>query len=326
MKAIHVVTESEGRPLVWAEAEDPLPGPDDVLVENHATSVNRADLAQRAGHYPPPPGASHILGLDMAGRIIEVGENVSGWKVGDRVCALIPGGGYAERVAVPYHLLMPIPEGWSYEQGAAIPEVFLTAFVNVFMEAGFTPGESVLFHGGGSGVGTAAIQLVRQAGGRMIVTAGKAEKIQKCLELGAHLAINYRQEDFVQRVREYTGGAGVDVIIDMVGADYLERNLSLLKPKGRLVYIATLSGSRAEIDLRALMGRRLRIIGSVLRGRAVEEKIEITRRFMARFWPLLEKGDIRPVIDSVFPIESASQAHQYLAEYRNVGKVILKIR
>jgi len=326
MKAIHIQTEIEGRPLVWAEAEDPIPGPDDVLVENHATSVNRADLAQRAGHYPPPPGASHILGLDMAGRILEMGQNVSGWEVGDRACALIPGGGYAERVAVPYQMLMPIPDGWSYEQGAATPEVFLTAFVNIFMEADFKEGETVLLHGGGSGVGTAAIQLVRQAGGRMIVTAGKPEKIDKCLELGADLAINYREEDFAARVQDYTDGAGVDVIIDMVGADYLERNLSLLKLKGRLVYIATLSGSRAEVDLRTLMGRRLRMIGSVLRSRDPEEKVEITQRFMARFWPLLNEGTLQPVIDRIFPIEEANEAHQYLAEYRNVGKVVLKIR
>jgi len=311
--------------LVWAETEDPMPGPNDVLVENHATSINRADLAQRAGHYPPPPGASHILGLDMAGSIIEVGENVSGWDVGDRVCALIPGGGYAERVAVPYQMLMPVPEGLSYEQGAAIPEVFLTAFVNIFMEADFQEGETVLLHGGGSGVGTAAIQLVREAGGRMIVTAGKQAKIDKCQELGAHLVINYREEDFVKRVQDYTDGSGVDIIIDMVGADYLERNLGLLKLKGRLVYIATLSGSRAEVDLRLLMGRRLRMIGSVLRSRSLEEKVDITQRFVARFWPLLENGAMRPVIDKVFPIQQADEAHQYVRDYRNIGKVILKI-
>jgi putative PIG3 family NAD(P)H quinone oxidoreductase len=326
MKAIQVQTEKQGRPLVWAETEDPIPGPNDVLVENHATSINRADLAQRAGHYPPPPGASHILGLDMAGSIIEVGENVSGWDVGDRVCALIPGGGYAERVAVPYQMLMPIPGDLSYEQGAAIPEVFLTAFVNIFMEADFQEGETVLLHGGGSGVGTAAIQLVREAGGRMIVTAGKQAKIDKCRELGAHLVINYREEDFIQRVQDYTDGSGVDIIIDMVGADYLERNLGLLKLKGRLVYIATLSGSRAEVDLRLLMGRRLRMIGSVLRSRAVEEKVDITQRFVARFWPLLQNGAMRPVIDKVFPIQRADEAHQYVRDYRNIGKVILKIR
>jgi NADPH2:quinone reductase len=326
MQAIHIDTERTGRPLVWAEAEDPIPAPDEVLVENYATSVNRADLSQRAGNYPPPPGASPILGLDMAGKIIQVGENVSGWKVGDRVCALISGGGYAERVAVPHHMLMPIPEGWSYEQGAATPEVFLTAFVNIFMEADFKAGETVLLHGGGSGVGTAAIQLVRQAGGRMIVTAGSQAKIDKCLELGAHLAINYKEEDFVQRVQDYTGGEGVDVIIDMVGADYLERNLSLLKLKGRLVYISTLSGSRAEVDLGRLMGRRLRMIGSVLRARSLEEKADITRRFVARFWPLLESGAIQPVIDTVFPIQEADAAHQVLADYKNIGKVVLKIR
>jgi len=326
MTAIQVQTEKQGRPLVWAETEDLLPGPNDVLVENHASSINRADLAQRAGHYPPPPGASQILGLDMAGSIIEVGENVSGWDVGDRVCALIPGGGYAERVAVPYQMLMPVPEGLSYEQGAAIPEVFLTAFVNIFMEADFQEGETVLLHGGGSGVGTAAIQLVREAGGRMIVTAGKQAKIDKCQELGAHLVINYREEDFVQRVQGYTDGAGVDIIIDMVGADYLERNLGLLKLKGRLVYIATLSGSRAEVDLRLLMGRRLRMIGSVLRSRAAEEKVDITQRFVARFWPLLANGAMRPVIDKVFSIQQADEAQQYVRDYRNIGKVILKIR
>jgi putative PIG3 family NAD(P)H quinone oxidoreductase len=326
MKAILVESEREGRPLTWGEAEEPVPGPDEVLVENHATSINRADLAQRAGAYPPPPGASPILGLDMAGSIIQVGEKVTGWKSGDRVCALIPGGGYAERVAVPSLMLMPIPDGWSYEQGAAMPEVFLTAFVNVFMEGDFQEGETVLFHGGGSGVGTAAIQLVRQAGGRMIVTAGKQEKIDACRGLGADLVINYREEDFVQRVREDTGGAGVDLIIDMVGADYLERNLSLLKTRGRLVSIATLSGSRATLDLRLLMGRRLRLIGSVLRGRAPEEKVEITRRFMARFWPHLANGAIRPAIDSVFPIQQADEAHQRVAEFKNIGKVVLSIR
>jgi putative PIG3 family NAD(P)H quinone oxidoreductase len=325
MKAIHVETERPGRPLVWTEAGDPIPGRGDVLVENHATSVNRADLAQRAGNYPPPRGASPILGLDMAGRIIQVGEDVSGWEVGDRVCALIPGGGYAERVAVPYQMLMPIPQDWSYEQGAATPEVFLTAFVNIFMEADFKEGETVLLHGGGSGVGTAAIQLVREEGGRMIVTAGKQDKVDKCRELGAHLVINYREEDFVRRVKDFTEGAGVDVIIDMVGADYLERNLSLLKLRGRLVYIATLSGSQAEVNLRQLMGRRLRMIGSVLRSRSLEEKVEITRRFTARFWPLLESGAIRPVIDTVFPIQEAEAAHQYLADYKNIGKAVLRI-
>lgn len=323
MKAIHVQTEKEGGALVWQETEDPICDAEEVLVDIHATSLNRADLMQRAGFYPPPPGASDILGLDMAGQITRVGDNVAGWQIGDRVCALLAGGGYAERVAVPHPMLMPIPAQWSYEQAAGMPEVFLTAFVNLFMEAGFQPGETVLMHGGASGVGTAAIQLVREAGGRMIVTASTDAKIARCQELGANLAINYKSEDFVQA---FTGGEGVDVIIDMVGAAYLERNLSLLKLKGRLVFISMLSGSQTDIDLGALMGRRLRLIGSVLRSRSLEEKVEIKERFMDRFGPLLEDGTIEPIIDSVYPIQEANQAHQHMAENKNIGKIILKVK
>jgi tumor protein p53-inducible protein 3 len=326
MKAIHVQTDKEDRPLVWRETEDPVPSADEVLVDIHAASLNRADLMQRAGGYPPPPGAPEILGLDMAGQIASVGAEVTGWEVGDRVCALLAGGGYAERVAVSQQMLMPIPGTWSYEQAAGMPEVFLTAFVNLFMEAGLQPGETVLMHGGASGVGTAAIQLVREAGGRMIVTASSEAKITRCRELGADLVINYKKEDFVQRVQAFTGGEGVDVIIDMVGAAYLERNLSLLKLKGRLVLISTLSGAATKINLGALMGRRLRLIGSVLRSRSLEEKIEIKRRFMDRFWSQLENGSIEPIIDSVYPIEQAGAAHQYMAENRNIGKIILEVR
>jgi tumor protein p53-inducible protein 3 len=326
MKAIHVQTDKEDRPLVWRETEDPVPSADEVLVDIHAASLNRADLMQRAGGYPPPPGAPEILGLDMAGQIASVGAEVTGWEVGDRVCALLAGGGYAERVTVSQQMLMPIPGTWSYEQAAGMPEVFLTAFVNLFMEAGLQPGETVLMHGGASGVGTAAIQLVREAGGRMIVTASSEAKITRCRELGADLAINYKKEDFVQRVQAFTGGEGVDVIIDMVGAAYLERNLSLLKLKGRLVFISTLSGATTEMNLGALMGRRLRLIGSVLRSRSLEEKVEIKRRFVDRFWSQLENGSIEPIIDSVYPIEQAGAAHQYMAENRNIGKIILKVR
>lgn len=326
MKAIQIQTEQEGCPLVWRETQDPICGPDEVLVEIYAAALNRADLAQRAGHYPPPPGASEILGLDMAGRIAAVGENVTGWKIGDRACALLAGGGYAERVAVPYQMLLPIPDGWSYELAAGLPEVFLTAFVNLFMEANFQTGETVLMHGGASGVGTAAIQLIREAQGRMIITASTREKIAACTDLGADLAINYREEDFVERIRAFTDGEGVDVILDIVGADYLARNLSLLKSKGRLVLISTLSGSQAEIDLRRLMGRRLRLIGSVLRSRSLEEKVEIKERFMDRFWSLIQDGKIQPVIDSVYPIQQANAAHRYMAENRNIGKIILKVR
>jgi putative PIG3 family NAD(P)H quinone oxidoreductase len=326
VKAIHVQTEKKGRPLAWQETEDPICGPDEVLVDIHATALNRADLVQRAGHYPPPPGAPDILGLDMAGPIAQLGENVTGWQVGDRVCALLAGGGYAERVAVPHQMLMPIPGDWSYEQAAGLPEVFLTAFVNLFMEANFQAGETVLMHGGASGVGTAAIQLIREAGGRMIVTASSDAKITRCRELGADLAINYQQEGFVERVQAFTAGEGVDVIIDIVGAGYLERNLSLLKLKGRLVFISMLGGSQAEINLGALMGRRLQLIGSVLRSRSLAEKVVIKERFMDRFWPMLEDGTIQPVIDAVFPIEQANEAQQHMAENKNIGKIILKVR
>lgn len=326
MKAIRVIAENGGPQLVWQEVADPDYGPDEVLVAIHASALNRADLFQAAGNYPPPPGAPDILGLDMAGTIAAVGANVADWQVGDRVCALLPGGGYAEKVAVPHRMLMPLPDDWTFEEAAALPEVFLTAFVNIFMEAHFEPGETVLVHGGASGVGTAAIQLVREAGGHIVVTAGKPEKVAACRELGADLAINYNEADFVEQTRAFTGGAGVDIVIDMVGADYLARNLGLLKPKGRLVFISTLSGSQAEIDLGSLMRRRLRLIGSVLRSRSLEEKVEITEQFMDRFWPLLEKGTIKPVIDTVYPVEQAGEAHQYMADYRNIGKIVLKVK
>jgi tumor protein p53-inducible protein 3 len=326
MKAIQVKTDKKDRPLVWCETDEPIYDPQQVLVDIYATSLNRADLMQRAGRYPSLPGAPDILGLDVAGRITQLGKEVTGWRVGDRVCALLAGGGYAERVAVSQRMLMPVPDDWSYEQAAAIPEVFMTAFVNLFMEASFQTGEIVLMHGGASGVGTAAIQLIREAGGCMIVTAGTQAKIARCSELGADLAINYRTEDFVVRVKEFTSGEGVDVILDIVGADYLARNVSLLKSKGRLVLISTLGGSKAQLDLRMLMGRRLRLIGSVLRSRSLEEKVEIKKRFVARFWSLLEDGTIQPVIDSVYPIEEANEAHQRMAENQNIGKIVLRVR
>jgi putative PIG3 family NAD(P)H quinone oxidoreductase len=305
---------------------DPTFGPDEVLVEIHATALNRADLMQRAGNYPPPPGAPDILGLEMAGVISATGDNVREWQVGDRVCALLPGGGYAEKVAVPQAMLMPIPHNWSFEQAGAMPEVYFTAFVNLYMEADLQPGEIVLVHGGASGVGTAAIQLLRATGNPVIVTAGAAEKCAACLELGASLAINYKEDDFVAQVKEYTGGAGVDVILDMVGAAYLERNLNLLRLKGRLVFISMLSGGKTEIDLGSLMRRRLRMIGSVLRSRSLEEKVEIKERFMDLFWNQLEEGVIQPVIDSVYPITQANEAQQRMADNLNIGKIVLQVR
>ncbi|RLT42023.1 MAG: NAD(P)H-quinone oxidoreductase [Chloroflexi bacterium] len=323
MKAIQVVQEKGGSRLLWAEADEPVMGPDDVLVDIHATTLNRADLSQAAGTYPPPAGASPILGLDMAGTIAAAGANVRGWQVGDRVCSLLAGGGYAERTVVDHRLLFPVPAGWSWAEAASLPEVYLTAFVNIFMEADFQPGETVLVHGGASGVGTAAIQLVKAAGGRVIATAGKPEKVAACLSVGADRAVNYNDEDFVAVVRDFTGGAGVDIILDMVGAAYLQRNISLLKVKGRLVWIATLGGATGEINIGQLMGKRARLIGSVLRARPLEEKIEIVCRFREQFWPQVESGVIRPVIDRSFPVQEAQAAHNAMRGYENIGKIVL---
>ena len=326
MHAIEAEQTKSGPRLVWREAEDPVMQAGEALVSIHATTLNRADLSQAAGNYPPPPGAPNILGLDMAGEIADVGADVEGWRVGDKVCALLAGGGYAERVSVDQRLLIPIPSGWSFEEAACLAEVYLTAYVNIFMEAGFQPGETVLIHGGASGVGTAAIQLVKGAGGRVITTAGRPDKVETCLDQGADLAINYRTEDFAARTREFTQGAGVDVILDMVGAEYLERNVSLLKLKGRLVFISTLSGAEAMVDIRHLMGKRARLIGSVLRARPVVEKAEIIRRFRQQFWEQIEGGTIRPVIDKVLPVAEAHAAHERMAAYENIGKIVLKVR
>jgi tumor protein p53-inducible protein 3 len=326
MKAIIIQTDQENKPLAWQEVPTPAYSADEVLVDIYAAALNRADLSQRAGNYPPPPGASPILGLEMAGRIAALGANVTGWQVGDRVCALLTGGSYAERVNVPYQMLVPIPDNWSYEQAAAVPEVFYTAFVNLFMEANLQKGETVLIHGGASGVGTAAIQLVREAGCHAFVTAGTDEKIARCAELGAELAVNYKKEDFAERILAHTNSQGVDVILDNVGATYFERNVRLLKLRGRLVFIGTMSGSQAEINIGALMGRRLHLIGSVLRSRSLAEKVEIKEKFAAQFWPLLLNGTIQPIIDSVYPIGQANEAHQRMAENKNIGKIILKVR
>lgn len=326
MYAIHVQSDQPDRPLVWQERSDPTYGPDEVLVDIHATALNRADLLQRAGNYPPPPGAPDILGLEMAGVVAAVGSHVRNWQVGNRVCALLGGGGYAERVAVHHSQLIPMPSAWTFEEAAALPETYLTAFVNLFMEARLQPGEIVLVHGGASGVGTAAIQMLHNLGHRVVATAGSDEKTAACRELGANLAVNYRTHDFVQEVRDFTQGEGVDVILDMVGASYFDGNFDLLKVRGRLVFIATLGGSAVKLDIGKLMRKRARLIGSVLRPRTLEEKQEIKDTFMNRCWPLIQRGVIRPVIDSTFPIADANAAHARMANNENIGKIVLTVR
>ena len=325
MKAIVIDTEREGHPLSWQEVPNPVCGPGEVLTDIFATAVNRADLLQRAGQYPPLTGASPYLGLEMAGVIADTGPGVQGWHPGDRVCALLSGGGYAERVPLPAAMLMRIPDGWHYAKAAAVPEAFYTAFVNLFIEAGLGEGETVLIHGGGSGVGTAAIQLARKAGCRVFVTAGSEVKLECCRQLGAEFGVNYKENDFAETILGHCK-AGVDVVLDIAGGGYLASNIQVLKTGGRLVVISLLTGATAEIDLGPVMRKRLRIIGSVLRSRSLAEKAGIARRFAERFWGDLVDGRIAPVIDSVLPITQVEEAHQRLAANRNIGKVVLTVR
>ena len=325
MKAIVVKKENKMPLLSWEDTPDIQCGPEEVLVDVKATAVNRADLLQAQGLYPPPPGESEILGLEMAGVVAAIGDAVQGRQIGDRVLALLPGGGYAQQAAVHHQMLIDLPDSWSFAEGAAIAEVWLTAFVNLFIEGALKPGEAVMIHAGASGVGTAGIQLARESGAVVYVTAGTQAKLDKCRALGAELAINYKEEDFFEAVMKATGGKGVDLVLDPVGGAYLNRNLNLLKENGRLVNIGLLGGNSVEMNLATVLGKSLRIIGSRLRSRPLAEKIAITRQFNERFWPLLEGGKLQPVIDTVFPIEEVQAAHAYVRENRNTGKVVLEI-
>ncbi len=325
MKAIVVKSEKKKYQLAWEEAPDVHPGAEEVLVDVKATAVNRADLLQAMGLYPPPPGESEILGLEMAGVVAAIGSQVKGRKIGDRVIGLLPGGGYAQQAVIHAQLLLDLPDSWSYTQGAAIPEVWLTAYSNLFMEAALQSGQTVMIHAGGSGVGTAGIQLAREAGATVYVTAGTTAKLERCRELGAAFGVNYKQQDFVKEVLAATGGKGVDVILDPIGAAYLAQNLALLKENGRLVNIGLLGGSTTEINLGAVLGKSLRIIGTRLRSRPLAQKIEITRTFADRFWSLFETGRLQPIIDSVFKIEAADAAHERVRQNENTGKVVLEI-
>lgn len=290
-----------------------------MRIDVRATAVNRADLLQRAGRYPPPPGASEILGLECAGVVSEVGPDVRGWSVGDRAMALLAGGGYAEEVVVDAGSAMRVPDALSDEEAAAIPEVFLTAFLNLFLLARLRDGETVLIHGGGSGVGTAATTLAKLAGARVIVTAGSREKCERCLAHGADVAIDYREEDFVERAR------GANVILDHIGARYLPRDLDALATDGRVVIIGSMGGERvAEVDVVKLLGKRAQIIGSTLRSRSVEDKAAIVEAFLARFGADLEAGRIRPVIHTVLPLERADDAHDLMEASEHFGKIVLR--
>ncbi len=325
MKGIVVKGEATAPQLVWETVPEVDFAADEVLVNVMATAVNRADLSQARGHYPPPPGASELLGLEMAGVIAAIGTSVTGWQVGDRVCALLPGGGYAEKAAVPAGMLLKLPDTWSFAQGAAVPEVWFTAYINLFWEGGVQPGETVLLHAGASGVGTAGIQLGKAVGARVFVTVGSEEKAAACRQLGADVAINYKTEDFLTAVLQVTNGQGVDVILDPVGGSYLDRNVKGLRPFGRLVNIGLLGGSAGQMEVGLLLRKRLKVVGSTLRNRPLAEKIKITRQFGEQFWPMLLSGELRPIIDTTFPIEQAQAAHEYVALDKNIGKVILTL-
>jgi len=325
MKAILFDEPGDESVLRLGEAPDPELAAGCLRLRVHAAGVNRADLLQRQGMYPPPAGASELLGLECAGEVVEVAPDVEGWSVGDRAMALLAGGGYAEQVVVHAGSALPVPEALSFEQAAAIPEVFLTVFLNVFQLGALPEGGTALVHGGGSGIGTAAIQLVARSGGHTVVTAGSDAKCARCRELGADVAVNYREGDFVAAAREATDGRGVDVVLDSIGAPYLAQNLKALAVGGRLVVIGLMGGAKAELHLGALLTRRLQVIGSTLRARPVEEKAEIVAGFLARFGASLAEGAIGAVVDRVLPLSDAAEAHRAMKASEHFGKIVLRV-
>ena len=326
MRAIEI--SAPGGPEVLRVTQRPVPVPaaNEVLIEVAAAGVNRPDVLQRKGGYPPPPGASDIPGLEVAGTIVAAGAGANTWKTGDRVCALVTGGGYAEYVTAPTPQCLPIPRGLTLVEAAGLPETFFTVWVNVFERAGLKGSETLLIQGGSSGIGVTAIQMARAFGHRVFVTAGSAEKCTACEKLGASRAINYRTEDFVAVVKELTGGKGVDVILDMVGGDYVPRELACLADDGRLSLIAFLGGTRATIDMTDILRRRLTITGSTLRARSVDVKGAIAQSLEQKVWPLIEAGRIKPVIYRTFRLEEASAAHALMESSAHVGKIILEVK
>jgi putative PIG3 family NAD(P)H quinone oxidoreductase len=323
-----VVTSGAGGLDVLAVGEVPdpgAPGAGEVLISVAAAGVNRADIAQRQGNYPPPPGASEVIGLECSGVVAEVGPDVTEFAVGDHVCALLPGGGYAERVVAPVGRVLPVPSGVGLVEAAGLPETVCTVWANVFMLAGLRPGETLLVHGGASGIGTTAIQLGVATGSRVLVTAGSQAKAERCLELGAAAAIVYSSEDFVEGCRAATEGHGADVILDVVGAAYLERNLDALATGGRLAVIGLQKGRKAELDLGKLMAKRASVSATGLRARPESEKAAIVASVRQQVWPLVESGQVRPVVDRVLPLEQVAEAHRVMEAGEHVGKILLEV-
>ena len=320
-----VVAAEGGGPevLTVVDRPDPEPGPGEVVLDIAAAGLNRADLLQRQGFYPPPPGASDVLGMECSGTVAAVGEGVTGWRVGDQGCALLSAGAYATKVALPAGQLMPVPDGVDLVTAAALPEVACTVWSNVFMVAGLRPDETLLVHGGAGGIGTFAIQLAAALGARVLTTAGTPEKRELVRELGAEIAIDYREEDFVEVVKEATGGAGADVILDNMGASYLARNVTALADKGRLVIIGMQGGTKAELDINALLRKRGAIIATALRSRPAEDKAAICASVVEHVWPLVADGSVRPMVHATLPLEQAAQAHALMESGEHSGKILL---
>ncbi len=327
MFAVTVETPGSPATLSWTEVPDPVPGPGEVLIDVAASGVNRADLLQAAGHYPPPPGASPILGMECSGVVSGLGPGVYGWQVGERVCALLTGGGYAQRVTVPAVQVLPVPKGVDLVDAAGLPEATCTVWSNLVMTAGLNSRTTLLIHGGASGIGTMAIQVARQEGATVAVTASRDEALAFCRTLGASITINYAEQDFVEQIREATGGRGADIILDVIGAKYLARNISALADGGRLIVIGMQGGTKAELDLNSLLRKRAGIIGTTLRSRPVTgpgSKAEVVASVREGLWPQIQAGKVKPVIDAVIDMKDAGEAHRRLAAGGHVGKIVLR--
>jgi len=326
MKAVEISQFGPPEVLKVVERPDPVPASGEILIDVAAAGVNRPDVIQRLGKYPPPPGASDLPGLEVAGVVAALGAGVRGWSIGDPICALLAGGGYAERAAVPHEQCLPIPDGLTAIQAAGIPETFFTVWTNVFQRGKLQAGETILIHGGTSGIGTTAIQLANAFGARVFATAGSDEKCEAARKLGVEHAFNYRTVDWVAEGKRVTDGRGVNVILDIVGGDYIARNLDLLSLEGRLLQVSFLKSAKAEVDFSVMMRKRLWITGSTLRPRTPVEKGVIARDLLAHVWPLLEQGTVAPVVHKVFPFAEAAAAHRLMEESTHIGKLILDVR